>query len=90
MAIRDETMILLKAALIETGLSELESERIVLSIEANGDAVKRLEELEPRLDEIIKAYEAGKKWATAFITLMLANYGLDIAESAGILEVLLK
>ena len=79
----DQTVILIKEAMLNAGLDEAEAERVARSSQANADAVRRFTAIEKQLTEMVEAYDRLKRWAIGLAGLLASNFGIDVMEGLG-------
>lgn len=82
----DETVRLIKEAMLHAGLDEKESERVAKMSQVNIDATRRFEEVEVELLAVANAYDKLKKGAMILGSLLVANFVRDFYEYLQILQ----
>jgi hypothetical protein len=82
----EETVRLIKEAMINAGLDETEAERVAKMSQSNIDATRRFEAVEGDLLEVANAYDKLKKGALILGSLLVANFVRDFYEYLQLLQ----
>ena len=77
---KDQTVLLIKEAMLNAGLDEEEAQRVADSSQASADAIRRFEVIEDDLTTLAAAYNKSKNVIKVLGGLVLTNFAGDIYE----------